>query len=59
MRRKWRILKEKYQKLEETKEELTLRQLPPKLVLVAPQVNPIYTTVLTGMKGNFTTEEKF
>lgn len=58
-RQKWRILKEKYRKPEGTKEELTLRQLPLKLVLVAPQVKPICTTGLTGMRVNFTTEAKF
>ena len=43
--------KRKISKTRRDKRRTHLRQLPLKLVLVAPQVNPICTTVLTGMKG--------
>ena len=51
--------KRKISKTRRDKRRTHFKATTPKLVLVAPQVNPIYTTVLTGMKGNFTTEEKF
>jgi hypothetical protein len=56
---KWHILKEKYQKQEGTKEELTSKQLPLKLADVPPLEKLTCTTVLTGMKANYITEVRF
>ena len=51
--------KEKRQKLEETKEELTIRLKCLRLLFVQKQEKATYITELTGTKESFTIEEKF
>jgi hypothetical protein len=55
--RKWHILKEKFLRLEEIKEEHIIKQVLKQLKLVKKPENLIYTIMLMSMKENCTTEE--
>jgi len=55
--RKWHILKEKFLKLEETKEELITKPVLKQLKFVKKLENLIYTIMLMSMRGNYTIEE--
>jgi hypothetical protein len=55
--RKWHILKEKFLKQEEIKEERITKQVLKQLKSVKKQANLIYTIMRTNMKENYITEE--
>jgi hypothetical protein len=55
--RKWHILKEKFLRLEETKEEHIIKPVLKQLKFVKKLENLIYTIMLMNMRENYTTEE--
>jgi len=55
--RKWHILKERFLKLEETKEEHITKPALKQLKFVKKLENLIYTIMLMSMRENYTTEE--
>jgi hypothetical protein len=55
--RKWHILKEKFLRLEETKEERITKPVLKQLKFVKKLENLIYTIMLMNMRVNYTIEE--